>query len=249
MLNRIQLKNTQGSLINPASEDSLSTLLGYFESQENNSGKQLCISEKENFLYNLAKNGIVKSYTLENSEVSRNVLNTNQIFSAVSGKKFFPLRMELSCNEDFQGSISCLSGENSAEEVKFYSSYSSKNPFIIEPNGYLCLKYNSNNNFCGCIKFKTFIENSALNNQILSGNTLAGSNIITTLGYTSAFMKNMRISGGGIPENTKIIDIINSTSVLISNTATTSQTSVALTINDNKVFISGSIIGIEIADY
>ncbi len=249
MLNRIQLKNKQGSLINPASEESFSELLGYFESQEISSGKQISISEKENFFYNLAKNGVIKSYKLSSTEVARNTSNSNTVFTAVSGKKFIPLRMEFVCSEDFKGGVSLFSGEDYCQEVEFYSSHLAKNPLIIEPEGSLSLKYNSNSSFCGNIKFKTFIENSLLHNKILNGNTVASSNIITNLNYTSTIMKGMGISGSGIPENTKIIDVLSATSVLISNNATSSQTSVALTMSDSKVYVCGSSVGIEISDY
>ena len=68
------------------------------------------------------------------------------------------------------------------------------------------------------------LPNSYLNGFTQSVTTANTSPILTGMTYATASMKGMTISGTGIPSSTKIVDIISTTSVLLSANCTASAT-------------------------
>lgn len=81
---------------------------------------------------------------------------------------------------------------------------------------------------------------SGINVVTTTGDITSGSNVVTNLATTSGIAPGELIIGAGIPDGTKVIDVLSATSVLMSANAT--ATSVGLTLNFNEDLNGGFTI-------
>lgn len=78
----------------------------------------------------------------------------------------------------------------------------------------------------------------------LNGNTTSASANVTALSSTSALAVGMLVSGTGIPANTKIASITNSTSLVLTSNATATGTAVSLSFQWPAATVKAHVVGI-----
>ena len=246
MLNRIQLKNTSGSVINPATNEDLAELLNRFENPFNTAEGQLITSESENFWARLAREGRPRNAIKQGTSITIGTFLSTVLIKPSLGCRFFPQKITVSATVDAKLYIAIITGIRDAEDQLLIANCPAGQKFEWEPNGAFSCVYNSDSTLCGRVELRAYTTNTPLHNTSQAGNTVSGSKIISDLTYTTSLMKGMTVTGTGIPSNTTILDILDSKSILISANATVGGTGITLTFTDTAAGLWGAAAGIEV---
>lgn len=226
--------------VNIRNSDFRENPLGTAEGQE-------VVSISETFWHRLAREGRPRNAIFQGSAITVGTFKSSVLIKPSLGCIFYPQKIIASATVDACLYIAVITGIQDAEEQVHALWCPAGQKIEFEPNGSLGCVYNSNASLCGRVELRASTTNTSLHSTTQTGTTVSGSRVITALSYATNLMKGMTIAGTGIPANTKIVDIISSSSsILISANATATNTEVTLTLTDTAAGLWGSVTGIEV---
>lgn len=219
-------------------------VLPYRENPYSNNYGQEQISQVETFWRRLSREGSVKSSVINGNTVtpSSSYLTIANMIVPDSGNTLYPKGITLSfdfTNSNLNtGDVLIYIYTTSSTYYTIGASLTNGRPLVIPFDGEHAIGTG------GHLDIKHRALPSLLNNLTQTVTTTSGSPILTSMVYATSSMKNMTITGTGIPSNTKIIDILSNTSVLLSANCTASA-SVTATLTDTPAAIFGSAWGVQ----